>query len=263
MTYLSGKFTKRKSYKKYFFFVSVFLLVVFTWKYSRPVLFPVVEPFTQLYGDGKQSVSFLPRFLVTYVTSRQSLLIKERNLEENIERLENEIAQKDALLREYALQNGFSTSSHSGLHPLVMYPLMQDVTKLYSSVLLSKGFKDGVEIGDAVFLRGNQVVCTVQEVYNSSSRCLLLTASGITTEGVTSSSTIVLALVGRGGHFIADIARDTPVEVGEKVYLRSDPSMVLGIVKEVLNNNQDTSWHVIVEGAYNPVASSLFYVRKK
>jgi hypothetical protein len=73
----------------------------------------------------------------------------------------------------------------------------------------------------------------------------------------------VLALVGRGGHFIADIARDTPVEVGEKVYLRSDPSMVLGIVKEVLNNNQDTSWHVIVEGAYNPVASSLFYVRKK
>jgi hypothetical protein len=79
---------------------------------------------------------------------------------------------------------------------------------------------------------------------------------------VTSSSTITLSLVGRGGYFLANIERDTPVSVGETVYLRSNPKFIIGTVKQVANNNQDTSWHVFVEGAYNPVTSSIFYVQQ-
>jgi cell shape-determining protein MreC len=138
---------------------------------------------------------------------------------------------------------------------------MKDITSLYSTILLSKGFKDGLDIGEIVTVRGGQAVCTIKEVYTSSSLCLLLTASGVTTEGVTSSSSITLSLVGRGGYYLANIVRDTPVTVGETVYLRSDPTMVLGTVKEVSNNDQDTSWHVFVEGVYNPMTSSIFYVR--
>jgi hypothetical protein len=118
-----------------------------------------------------------------------------------------------------------------------------------------------VSIGSLVYLRGNQVVCVVKEVYTDSSLCLLLSSSGEVTEGVTSSSSIVLSLVGRGGHFLADIARDTPVQNGEVVYLRSNPKMIIGTVRQIANNNQDTSWHVFVEGAYNPINSSIFYVQ--
>jgi hypothetical protein len=112
-----------------------------------------------------------------------------------------------------------------------------------------------------VYVRGYQAVCIIEEVYNATSRCRLLTASGVTTEGVTSSSSIAIPLVGRGGHYLANVARDTPISVGEKVYLRSNPKMVLGTVKQVLDNNQDTSWHIFVEGAYNPVTTSIFYVQ--
>jgi hypothetical protein len=138
---------------------------------------------------------------------------------------------------------------------------MQDVTRLYSTLVLSKGFKDGVTVGATVYLRGNQAVCMIREVYNSSSLCGLLSASGNTLEGVTSSSSITLTLVGRGGYFLSNIARDTPIYVGEKVYLRSDPKMVVGVIKQIANNNQDTSWHAFVEGVYNPLTSSIFYVR--
>jgi hypothetical protein len=110
-------------------------------------------------------------------------------------------------------------------------------------------------------VRGNQAACTVREVFSSTALCVLFTASGMKIEGVTSSSSITLSLVGRGGHFLADVVRDTPVSVGEIVYMRSNPKVILGTVKEVSNNNQDTSWHIFVEGAYNPVTSSIFYVQ--
>jgi flavin reductase (DIM6/NTAB) family NADH-FMN oxidoreductase RutF len=53
------------------------------------------------------------------------------------------------------------------------------------------------------------------------------------------------------------------VAVGDKVVMKSDHSMTLGTVVDVLHNNQDTSWHVFVRGAYNPITSSIFYLRKK
>ena len=199
-------------------------------------------------------------FFTTYVTSRQSFIAKQKEQEQKIESLENELAEKDALLRENDLET--STSSGSlGRHSIVAYPILQDVTTIYSTILLSKGFKDGVTEGALVSLRGNQVVCQIKQVYTTTSLCALFTASGSTIEGVTSSSSITLSLVGRGGHYLADIARDTPITSGEIVYLRSNPAFVIGTVRSVANNNQDTSWHVFVEGAYSPVTSSIFYVQ--
>jgi hypothetical protein len=86
-------------------------------------------------------------------------------------------------------------------------------------------------------------------------------ASGVVTEGVTSSSSLTLSLVGRGGYYVADIVRGTLVKPGEVVYLRSNPKIVLGTIKEIINNDQDTSWHLFIKGDYSPTTSSVFYAR--
>jgi cell shape-determining protein MreC len=268
MTYLSDKARKRNTLRRSFWYVGVFIIFVFLWRYIHPFLYSSIEPVAVGYGSTKQSLSFLPEFMRTYMTSRQELLSKQQSLEREIEQLENMLAEKDALLRERGglVEAHGSTSTEEvskslSSHAIVLYPLMQDVTRIYSTILFSKGFKDGLTVGNLVYLRGNQVACIIKEVYNNSSLCQLLSASGVVTEGVTSSSSVALTLVGRGGHFLADIARDTPVGVGEKVYLRSNPKMIIGEVTQIANNNQDTSWHVFVSGAYNPVTSSIFYVQ--
>lgn len=262
MTYLSGKAQKKKNYAIYALYTSVFLVIVIFWLPIKKYSYTFFEPIAIRFGITKTSFSVFPEFFVTYLSSHKALAEKNKNLQTELERLENVLAEKDAQLREQDFKNTLLASSTiSSREPLVMYPLMQDVTKLYSTILLSKGYKDGVDIGDTVFVRGNQAACMIKEVYNSSSLCLLFTASGVKTEGVTSSSSITLSLMGRGGHFLADIVRDTPISVGEIVYMRSDPKVILGTVKEVANNNQDTSWHVFVEGVYNPVFSSIFYVQ--
>jgi cell shape-determining protein MreC len=264
MTYLSGKAQQKKRYSRYGVFAVMFITVVFFWPRLRPTLFATLEPAVVGYGSTKDSFSVFPEFVSTYFVSHKKLVAHQKELEQEIERLENDLVTTQSLLREKTDEeaSGVSSSTFSmSSRALVMYPLMEDITRVYGTVLLSKGYKDGVTAEALVYLRGNQVVCTIKEVYPSSSLCKLLTSYGETVEGVTSSSSITVSLVGRGGHYLANIARDTPITKGEIVYLRSNPKMVLGTVSYVANNNQDTSWHVFVEGAYNPVTSSLFYVQ--
>jgi cell shape-determining protein MreC len=262
MTYLSGKSQKKRSYTKYALLVSVFLIICIFWPTIRKYTYSALEPAVTRFGFTKQSLVVFPEFFGTYVTSHKTLALENKNLKLENERLINELSEKDANLREIVTLETLSVSTSTSYKaPFVLYPLVQDISKLYGTILLSKGYKDGIDVGDTVYIKGNQAVCTIKEVHNSSALCLLLTASGVVTEGVTSSSSITLTLTGRGGHYLANIARDTPVAVGEVVYLRSNPRVVLGKVQQVANNNQDTSWHVFVEGAYNPVTSSVFYVQ--
>lgn len=266
MTYLSDKAKKKKLFTTYVPFIGFVVVVALFWPMVKKYTYPIIEPAVVTYGGTKNSLLFFPEFFKTYFTSHQALVAHDRELEQEVEKLENELAESKAIVRESGLDSKDASSSDSlsaSKSIIVAYPLMQDSTKVYSTIILSKGFKGGVDVGDAVTLRGNQIVCAIREVYALTSLCQLLSASGVVTEGVTSSSTITLTLVGRGGHYLADIARDTSVTAGEVVYLRSNPKMVLGTVKTVMNNNQDTSWHVFVEGAYNPVTSSLFYVQKQ
>jgi cell shape-determining protein MreC len=218
------------------------------------------------YASLKKDFGSIPNFFSTYTTSHKTLVEKNKTLEITIENLENEIAEKDGQLKEYKLVASDSTTNTSP-STLVLYPLMTDITRIYSTILLSKGFKDGVEKDAYVYVRGLQPVCIVRSVDTSTSLCELLSAGGIVTDAVidTSSSTsLSLTLVGRGGGtFVGDVARDTSVVIGDKVFLKSDQSMMLGTVVDVLHNNQDTSWHVFVKGAYNPVTSSIFYLHKK
>lgn len=261
MTYLSGKFQKRKTYRKHIIGGGIFLLIVLFWLPFKKTTYTFLEPVIVQTAHVTSSFSVFPEFFKTYIVSHRTLVARQKELETEVEHLENMLAEKDALLRTLDTSSSQDHEAKDNQVALTAYPLMHDLTKLYSTVLLSKGFKDGVDIGNIVYVHGNQVVCTIKEVYTSTSLCLLLSSSGITTEGVTSSSSIVLSLVGRGGYYLANVVRDTPVTVGEKVYLRSNPAMVLGTIKEVTNNNQDTSWHVFIEGAYNPVTSSIFYVQ--
>jgi cell shape-determining protein MreC len=267
MTYLSGKAHKQKQGYMYLLYVALLGVLVVFWVSFKGHMFPVFEPVVIYYAEAKSSVKSIPEFFATYTTSRSTLIQKTKTLEVTIENLENEIAEKDAQIKEFSDVSSVLGSTSLG-SVLVMYPLMNDITRIYSTILLSKGYKDGVEKDSYVYVRGLQPVCIIKEVYTSTSLCELLSSSGIITDAVVvgdaSSTMISVSLTGRGGGtFLGDVARDTPISVGEKVVLRSDQSMTIGTVVDVLHNNQDTSWHVFVRGSYNPITSSIFYFHKK
>lgn len=267
MTYLSGKDRKKKSPVQYFFIIGFFVVIIFFWLILKSFLYPFVEPVVIYYASTKESFSKVSLFFETYTTSRNSLTQKNKELNSYVEQLENDLAQKNAKIKEITGAFSETLDKEENL-PIVAYPLASDMTSLYSTVLLSRGYKDGIEKDMYVYVKGMKPVCLIKEVYPSTSLCELISKSGVVTEGIidsTSSSTaITLTLVGRGGGaFLADVVRGTPILIGDTIFLKSNQSMALGTVVDIIHNNQDTSWRVFVKGAYNPSTSAVFYIHKK
>lgn len=264
MTYLSGRAEKKRKITIYTIYIAALVALIIFWPSVKTFMYPVFEPVIMKYYGAKSAITSIPQFFSTYTTTRSELEKKDGDLEITIERLENELAKRDAELKELnATRDEIHDNSTRGI--IVMYPLMQDITRLYSTILLSKGYKDGVEVGAYVFLRGLQPVCIIKEVYNGTSLCQLLSSADMKTDAVTvGSSSVSFTLIGRGGGtYLANVPRDTKIALGDSIYLKSDPSMLLGTVADIIQNNQDTSWHVFVRGRYNPVTSSIFYLHKK
>lgn len=265
MTYLSDRAKKRKTFIRRGSIIGIILLCVLFWVPLRNTIRPFFEPVTLGYAHSKAALFLFPQSLRDYFRLQKELLGKVQSLEMNIERLENELALKEQQLNETKFKEEESLLLGQETKVLTLYPLMEDVTNLYSTILLSKGYQEGVEVGDYVFVRGLQPVCIIKEVYTKTSLCELLTSPRMEVEGVVvnASSSIAIRLQGRGGGtFLGDVMRDSLVKQGDLVYLKSDPSMVLGTITATIHNDQDTSWRVFVVGNYNPLTSNLFYIRK-
>lgn len=256
MTYRSVN-KKPGAYKKYIILGVIALLISFFWPSVKSGVYAVIEPLLVSEKDTSKS-----SFFGVYFSSKKALSDENALLLQKVEELETSLAEKDALIRIWSEVSSSSVFSFSQKPPIPAFPIIKDRTGMYGTVLLSKGFRDGVEVGNKVYVRGAEVVCVIEEVSQKTSLCKLLTAHGMRTEAVTASSSIVLTLQGRGGHYLADVVRDTPISVGEKVYLQEDQMLSVGTISEIYNNNQDTSWRVFIESAHNPTSASVFYVQQ-
>ncbi len=264
MKYLSDKYkSRRSSYRNTILLFIAFVLFIYFWQPIRSTLYPIVEPVIRIYSETKGVASSPFEFFSTYFSTRSELSTRNNDLEISIERLENQIAGKDALLREHEALAGVQ-SNVADTSVIVMYPIMEDITKLYSTIILSKGYKDGIEIGGLVYIRGMQPVCEIIEVYDRTSLCELLSKGNKMTEGVTASGSITLLLEGNGGgSYVGNIVKGSLVYLGEQVYLRSNQSFTLGTIVQVQEDDQDTGAKVYIRGAYNPVSSSIFYMNTR
>jgi hypothetical protein len=261
MKYHSGREDRTK--RRYINFILgfvAFALFIYFWTPFKQAAYPYMEPMMRAYSSSKLAGYLVPQFLRTYVSSRSSLEQKNKDMETTVERLENQLAEKDAQIRELSLTSSVVAPGSS--NPIiVMYPIAEDITKIYSTVLLSKGYKDGVEKGSIAYLRGMQPACEIIELYDKTSLCELLSKSGRMTEGVTSSSSLLLMLEGQGGgNFVAEVPKGSDISVGERIFLRSNQAYMLGTVVSVEEEQQATGAKVYVRGSYNPVRSSLFYL---
>lgn len=265
MTYLSDKTKKRKQLTSFIFIAVLLLGLSFGWVKIRSSLSPVAEPTVVTSNKFLKGIINIPYIITNYFRSRDSYEIEKLSLEKNIEELENEVAylrvENNFLKSESILSNGSTTEIVKS--NIVLYPLVQDITKLYSTILLSKGFKDNLAEGNIVYLRGRQPVCIIEELHSATSLCKLLSASGNIVEGVTVDTKENITLTGDGGgNFLALLPKESDFSVGESVMYKADQTMKLGDIVDIKKDPQDIFVRVYVRGAYNPVKSSLFYVDK-
>lgn len=267
MTYLSDKTKKRRKIATLISIIALLLLLSFGWVKIRSTLSPVAEPAVTTSSLILKNIISFPSAFINYFRLRDSYEFEKTNLENNIEELENKVA---VLQAENNSLKGVTSIVKEGeikeisKPNIILYPLVQDITKLYSTLLLSKGFKDNIKESSVVYIRGRQPVCIISEVHASSSLCKLLSAHGNTVEGVTTETKENISLLGDGGgNFLALLPKESNFVVGESVMYKIDQSMKLGDIVDIKKDPQDVFVRVYVRGAYNPVTSSLFYVDKE
>mgnify|MGYP003393261864 CR=1 FL=1 len=260
MTYLSDRTHKRKTYLWYLLLVILFITLVYAWPSIHKSTYTYFEKTIILFGNAKNYLFDLPSNISVFFVTREELSARSRDLLLTIEQLENKLAEKNELLKELGLLE--NSDDVVPKKTLIMHSLMRDFTSVYSSVVLSKGFKDGVEENGLVYIHGRQPVCIIKEVYDRTSLCELLSASGNAVEGIVASSTVLYLKGKGGGAFVADVPKDTGISLGEVVVLKGDPSMILGTVVNIVHNDQASSLYLYVRGGYSPVTSTVFYMSK-
>jgi cell shape-determining protein MreC len=238
-------------------FATVLVLTAFFWPSIRPFVYSHTEPIHHRVFSILHESQVIPDFVYTFFVSRAQLMEQQKNLENKIMDLENDLTY-------FRLnETTHASSSTSASKVIVMSSLVKDITNLYGTIIFNKGFEDGVMTDVNVYLAGRGIVCKIKEVYKNSSTCALFSAYGNSVEGITSSSSIPLRLEGRGGHYLANVLRDIQVEVGETVLSRDDQTFIVGTIAEVVRNNQDTFMRILVRPSHNPAIDSRFFVESK
>lgn len=258
MTYLSDKARKRPVYVRYFLFALVVGVFIYFWPQVSSTIYSYIEAGVVSYGSAKTGVIEAGK---SVTTSKRELFRENKELQLSVESLENQLAEKEGILRERDLL--IEASSTSPI--IILYPLARDALHIYSTILFSKGTNDRIWEGQVVYVRGMQPVCRIVEVYESTSLCKLFSKGGEMTEGVlisngSTTEPLSIDLIGEGGgSFSVVLPKSLTVYVGDKVYLRSNQHMKIGEVISIIEDEQAIGSKVFIRGAYNPLTSSVFY----
>lgn len=261
MTYLSNK-KKQYGVRARYILLLIFLLVLsFFWRPIRLFTYPIVLPVVQVIENIISDISSIPLFFSTYIISHKNSSEKINSLEKNIELLENKVASQNSQLEHYIAKDELQTKGH--LATLEVNIIAQDLYFLYSTMIISKGFTDGVEEGMIVYTRGYQPVGTVTEVYRSTAIVSLLSASGNKVNAFTESNKTALVLTGDGGgNFIAQIPKNVEITIGDNIFLSQNTAMNVGNIVDIKGSPQDFFRTVYIRGAYNPAKQNNYFIDK-
>lgn len=122
----------------------------------------------------------------------------------------------------------------------------------YDTIILDVGELDGVKSGDFVYTPSSSLVGDVIEVSNRSSVILLFSAPGRETSVLVGKNSIPTKAIGRGGgNFLAMLAVETSVEIGDQVKIPSLSASVLGVVEHIDVDSADSIQTIYFKNIFN------------
>ena len=125
--------------------------------------------------------------------------------------------------------------------PMVLSAILNKPNQsIYDTLVIDAGAKEGIKTGDTVFALGNVPIGQVDIVYDNSSKVILFSNAGETTEGVVSGKNVFMQLIGRGGgNFEMIMPKDFTMQKGDQVVLPGINPYVLAIAQTIISDPRD------------------------
>lgn len=262
MTYLSDRKSKRFQLKYRLIGVAILVFVCIFWVQIRIFSSPAVFAASELIFITKATVLDTASEVFSWFRSKSTLLEEIALLEDENARIENELAEKNALIASYT--DAYMTDTKLTHSTIEVFPLYSPLTSVYGTFMISKGFSDGIEEDQVIYGTGYIPVGKVIKVGTKTSQVKLLSASGNELEGLilaSSSDKTVLRLTGMGGgDYVAVLPKDIAVDLGANVSWRENPTMMLGTVVSIDNEPQAVTQKLLIKGRYNPTNAPRLYI---
>lgn len=123
----------------------------------------------------------------------------------------------------------------------------------YDTLVLSRGERGGVAVGQEAFGAGGVPLGVVSSVVADFSRVTLFSAPNMSTQGWVGRSNIPLEILGEGGGALrASLARSAGVAVGDAVFAPGPGALPIGSVIRIDSDPSSPSMTLFIQPALNP-----------
>lgn len=249
MNYLLDKKIKKKKFLSVILFVFICLVLFYfrlgIWNslslFSHIVFRPVLAVGNSI-GNKLGSVG-------SYFVSKKTLYLENENLKLELDKSKAMMTNYDSILAEnmnfkeiLGRKDETRPNGSSGRETVMILSaiLSKPNQSLYDTLIIDIGINQGLQIGDIVFALGNVPIGRISNTYANSSKVILFSNSGETTQVVVGEKNIFMELKGRGGgNFEMIIPRDFTLQKGDQVVLPGIFPYVVGIVETIISDPRD------------------------
>ena len=251
MNYLPRNKSKNSAFKK----VAILMAILFVGGalsyFAGPVLTNLAAPLWK--GENKLLASVSNS--MDFFRSKQALLEENEALREKLFSLELQLASVSGAAQEQALLELLGRHEEAGGIPAAV--LTRPPQTPYDILTIDAGEKDGIHVGDHVYLPEGPEIGTISEVFGSTARVRLYSSSKVTINAVLERHNIPVVLEGMGaGNFQIAAPREAEVLVGDRVLSPALGTVLLGVVEYVEVGQTDAFKKVL---ARSP--ASIFSIR--
>lgn len=231
------------------FSVIIFLIVIIFYKSFFRLLTPV--------QDTPES---LLAIVIDRATPKHILLQRQQLLE-----------QENRALRDSMIGNELLQEENNSLRTLLDYPVIapQVITarviskpsqSVYNRIIIDRGGKDGVAIGDKVIAGEYGYIATLDQVSENTASGTFLSSHFFKGHAVIARLGITVPVEGKGsGNFELHVPRDLDVRDGDIMTLPGSPDIVFGIIKSIQFDERDPYQTVLARTPVN--VQELKFVR--
>lgn len=236
--------------KKFLFIVLGVALFFVAWSPFKSLVTPLFETTGFFSSQTYRFVSGIFNRIHLYVASNEALY------KENV-RLQDELTQESLKYLELAtLKDDLHKYEKLYSDPIVPTIFAKRIgaidTFVYKTFRIDKGGNNDIHGGESVIGLGNTLLGTVSEVGENTSRVSLLW-DGNEFFGRTSSNGSVITLTGvDDGVYKAFVPHEMDFQIGDIVLYDRNPSLIVGVVKKINNNEEDRFKEIFIHIPFHP-----------
>jgi len=252
MSYLLDKKIKRNKLFKYLIFVVILFVLI----YFRSGIFyglsyvssAIFRP-VQILGNG---IGEKLSNMGAYFYSKSSLFLENQDLKSKLSEQEARMSNYNSVLDENLKIKEMLGRKQEKADMILAGILSRPNKSPYDTLIIDIGTKNGIMVGQKVFALGNVPIGRVAEVYLYTSKVILYSNPGETTEVIISGEDTFMQMIGRGGgNFEMILPRDFVLEKGTEVVLPGIIPYIVGTVQTIISDPRDSFQKALLSSPVN------------